>query len=101
MWVSAPTDKVTFAYNIDTNLDGFTQAKVVVRGKGGVSLDALLSTVLDLKAQLDGSAEEAAPGVPAVAAADLVADGTSSTLVFGGNNCSSKSVFNSTMNDGR
>ncbi|RHY00221.1 hypothetical protein DYB25_013184 [Aphanomyces astaci] len=78
---STDKDESAFAYNIDTNLDGFTQAKLVVRG-GGVSIESLLQNVLSLKAQLDASDEA---GAPVTLAADVVATDSTSTLVFGAN----------------
>ncbi|KAH9126042.1 hypothetical protein AeMF1_003460 [Aphanomyces euteiches] len=67
-------EKPVFAYNIDTNEDGFTQAKLVVRG--AIELKDLISTVLNLKAELDGDADTA------VVAADVVVDKDGSTSLL-------------------
>ncbi|RHY27249.1 hypothetical protein DYB32_006907 [Aphanomyces invadans] len=81
VWKSSKDkDQSAFVYNIDTNVDGFTQAKLVVRGDG-VSLDSLLQNVLSLKAELDGAVDT---GAPATIAAEVVAADGKSTLVFGG-----------------
>ncbi|ETV91530.1 hypothetical protein H310_13912 [Aphanomyces invadans] len=82
VWKSSKDkDQSAFVYNIDTNVDGFTQAKLVVRGDG-VSLDSLLQNVLSLKAELDGAVDT---GAPATIAAEVVAADGKSTLVFGAN----------------
>ena len=74
MWESN-AEKPVFAYNIDTDEDGFTQAKLIVRG--AVELNDLIATVLNLKTELDGDAETA------VVAADVVVDkGGSTSLLF-------------------
>ncbi|KAF0719950.1 Aste57867_671 [Aphanomyces stellatus] len=75
LWESAGTASPAFVYNIDTNEDGFTQAKLVVRG--AVHLDNLVHAILSLKTQLDGDDAAAA-----VVAADVVVDNGATTLVF-------------------